>query len=59
MENNSMSWHICRLSEQLKQDPFSVWCPLKGHSYLNKRALSVKGLFKLVWPFSEHKALKG
>ena len=34
--------------------PFSVWCPLKGHTYLYKAA----GLFKYVWPFSRHQALK-
>ena len=37
--------------------PFNAWCPLKGHTYLNK--LKVVDLFKYVWPFSEHQALKG
>ena len=40
--------------------PFSAWCPLKGHTYLNKPAAKkAAGLFKYVWPFSEHQALKG
>ena len=32
--------------------PFNVWCPSKGHIYLNKPA----GLFKCEWPFSGHQA---
>ena len=34
--------------------PFRDWCQLKGHTYLKKIAL-----FKHVWLFSGHKALKG
>ena len=36
---------------------FSVWCPLKGHTYWNKPAAF--SLFKYVWPFSGHQVLKG
>ena len=32
---------------------FSAWCPLKGHTYLNKP------FFKYVWPFTGYQALKG
>ena len=40
---------------------FSAWCPLKGHTYLDKPAAEsrfVAGLFKYVWPFRGHQALK-
>ena len=40
--------------------PFSAWCRLKGHTYLNKPAAeSCRAFFKYVRPFSEHQALKG
>ena len=44
--------------------PFSVWCPLKGHAYSNNQIPEYTYSFKLcrfveyVWPFSEHQALK-
>ena len=31
----------------------------KGHTYLNKPAAETAGLFKYVWPFCYHQALKG
>ena len=37
---------------------FSAMCPLNGHVYLNLQ-LKAAGLFKFVWPFSGHQALKG
>ena len=36
----------------------SAWCPLKGHIYLNLQ-VKAAGLFKYVWHFSRHLALKG
>ena len=42
----SIFWLLLELEPSL---PFSVWYPLKGHTYL----------FKYVWPFSGHQALKG
>ena len=45
-------------SNSTDSEPFNAWCPLKGHTHLNLQ-LSAAGLFKYVWPFSGHQALKG
>ena len=37
---------------------FNAWCPLKGHTYVTNLQLKATGLFKYVWPFSGHQALK-
>ena len=49
-------FQCCFLSLFLKFSySFNAWCPLKGHTYLNKPA----SLFKYVRPFSGPHALKG
>ena len=47
-----------RKSSKSQYWPFNAWWPLKSNTYLNLH-LSAVGLFKYVWPFSEHQALKG
>ena len=42
-----------------EHEPFSTWFPLKGHTYLKNLQLKAAGLFKYVWPFNGHQALKG
>ena len=39
--------------------PFSAGYSLKGDTYVKNLQLSAVGLFKYVWPFSGHQALKG
>ena len=39
-------------------EPFSVWYPIKGHTYLTNLQLSAAGLVKYVQHFSGHQALK-
>ena len=41
---------------RISSEPFSAWCPLKGHTYLNKPAAF---LFKYLWPFSRQQTLNG
>ena len=36
---------------------FSAWCPLDGHTYVNKT--SAFSLFKYVWPFNRHQTWNG
>ena len=59
--------HLCQVSFLIKLQvwdlqlyyPFSAWWWQKGHTYLNKPATFIAGLFKYVWPFCYHQAIKG
>ena len=39
--------------------PFSVWCPLKGHLYLQKTAVFSCKFSKYMRYFTAHQVLKG
>ena len=36
----------------------SVWCPLKGHTYLKNLQVSAADVFRYTWPCSAHQTLK-
>ena len=37
---------------------FNAWCPLESYTILNLQ-ISATGLFKYMWPYGGHQALKG